>query len=210
MANAKAAAKPEAEPEEGAEAPKGGKMKLIILAAVGLLVLGGGGGAAAYFMGFFGSKDAAAVPAPAGDAAHGDGHGDAHAKADEHKQEAAAAKPAAGDDHGAAPPATSGSPVAFVELPDILVNLRSSSKRMRFLKLKVALEVKDEKMAEQVKVYTPRILDGFQVYLRALEVEEIEGSRGMQSLKEELMARINHAVTPSRITDVLFKEILVQ
>ena len=195
MANAKAA-KPEA--EDGAEAPKGGKMKLVILAVVGLLVLGGGGGAAAYFLGLFGSKAAVAVPAAADDAAHADGHGEA-----KHEEAAPAA-----DGHGA--PASPAPMIAFVELPDILVNLRSSSKRMRFLKLKVALEVKDEKMAEQVKVFTPRILDGFQVYLRALEVEEVEGSRGMQSLKEELMARINHAVAPARIADVLFKEILVQ
>jgi hypothetical protein len=32
----------------------------------------------------------------------------------------------------------------------------------------------------------------------------------MQKLKEEMLARVNIAIEPTRIRDVLFKEILVQ
>jgi flagellar FliL protein len=164
------------------EAAKGGKGKLLIIVAAAL-VLAGGGGAAAWFLGLFG------------------GHGEAAAAAH------APAQAAGHDPHAAEPEPP---PIAFVDLPDLLVNLKSTGKRPRFLKLKVALEAKDPRTAEQVKRLTPRIMDGFQLYLRALDADEIQGSNGMLTLKEELLARINQAIAPSRINDVLFKEILVQ
>lgn len=179
-----AAAKKAAEAGEG-EAKKGGGRTLVLIVAA-VLVLAGGGGAAAWFLGLFGGKSEAAAPAHGAPAA--EGHG----------------QPA--DSHGQ-PPAPQ---VAFVDLPDILVNLKSSNKRPRFLKLKVTLEVKDGRTADQVKTLTPRIMDSFQLYLRALDADEIQGSNGMLTLKEELLARINQAVAPNRINDVLLKEILVQ
>lgn len=174
--------------EEMAAAPKG-KGRLIVIALVALLVLAGGGGAAAYFLGLFGGAASAA------------------STADGANTQAAGAH--AGDTHGETPTAPAREFV-FVDMPEMLVNLRSTSQRMRFLKLKVSLEVSDERTAEQLKLLTPRIIDGFQLYLRALAVDEVEGSAGMQALKEELMARINQSVAPSRVSDVLFKEILVQ
>ena len=102
------------------------------------------------------------------------------------------------------------SAVVFVNMPDVLVNLQSESKRMRFLKLRVALETASEEAAMRIEALTPRIMDSFQMYLRALTVDEIKGSTGMQRLKEELMARINHAVAPERVDDLLVKEMLVQ
>ena len=81
---------------------------------------------------------------------------------------------------------------------------------MRFLRLRVALEVGGEKAAGNVRALTPRVLDSFQMYLRALTVEDVQGSAGMQRLKEEMIARVNLAIEPSRVRDVLFKEILVQ
>lgn len=177
-----AAGKKVEEPAEG-EAKKGGGLKLVLILLAGLVVAGGGG-AAAWFLGLFGGGKSEAAAAAQG------------------------AHPAEG--HGAATPEPAAPQVAFVDLPDILVNLKSTDKRPRFLKLKVALEVKDARTADQVKLLTPRILDGFQLYLRALTPEEIQGSNGMLTLKEELLARINQAVAPSRIADVLLKEILVQ
>ncbi len=168
-------------------ASKGGGLKLVVILAA-VLVLAGGGGAAAWFLGLFGGKSEAAAAA-----------------------NAAGPGPEAG--HGAPAETASGAAVpvpTFVDLPDLLVNLKSTNKRPRFLKLKVALEVLDQRTADHVKTLTPRIMDSFQLFLRALDAEEIQGSQGMLILKEELLARINQAVAPSRVADVLFKEILIQ
>ncbi|MCB2053994.1 MAG: flagellar basal body-associated FliL family protein [Geminicoccaceae bacterium] len=184
---------------------KGGKLKLVIFAVVGLLVLGGGGGAAAWFMGMFsgGSEGAPAdVSAEGHPTAHGE-EADGHAgQADDGHGDAKTAEHGAEGGEGAA--------VAFVDLPDILVNLQSDGQRMRFLKMRVSLETASDAVAERVSALAPRIMDSFQMYLRALTVDDVKGSVGMQQLKEELIARINHAVEPNRVDDMLIKEMLVQ
>lgn len=101
-------------------------------------------------------------------------------------------------------------PVVFVDLPDILVNLHSLGQRARFLKLKVAVEVENEAAAGEIAVLMPRVLDSFQAYLRALTVDEVSNAGSLQRLKEELTARVNLALAPIRVDDVLIKEMLVQ
>ncbi len=70
--------------------------------------------------------------------------------------------------------------------------------------------MEDQKGADGVKALMPRVLDSFQMYLRALTVEEVQGSAGMQRLKEEMTARVNLAIEPERVRDVLVREMLVQ
>jgi flagellar FliL protein len=56
----------------------------------------------------------------------------------------------------------------------------------------------------------PRIVDNFQVYLRELRLEDLQGAAGMYRLREELLNRVNAAVRPAQVKDVLFKEMIVQ
>ncbi len=193
----------EAKREE--EAGKGGgKLKLLIFALVGLLVLGGGGAGVAWFLGVFGGGDGGegAVAAEAEKEGGGEATAEAEKKSGgEREGERQGEEPGAGE---------AGEGVYFVDLPDILVNLRSSGRRMRYLKLKVVLEVKDPETAGAVRGLTPRVMDGIQLYLRSLTVEDVRGALGMEKLKEEMLARINRAIRPHRVEDVLFKEMLVQ
>jgi len=102
-------------------------------------------------------------------------------------------------------------PVAFLELPDLVVNLANpGSERVQFLRVKIALEVPDPAMISQIQPLMPRVLDAFQTYLRELRPSDLEGSAGVFRLKEELTRRINVAIEPARINAVLFKEFLVQ
>jgi flagellar FliL protein len=102
-------------------------------------------------------------------------------------------------------------PVAFLELPDVLVNLSGGTgERAQYLKVKVALEVPDEALVKQIQPLLPRIIDAFQTYLRELRPTDLEGSAGLYRLKEELTRRINLAVEPARINAVLFKELIIQ
>lgn len=113
----------------------------------------------------------------------------------------------------AARPASDGKPaVAFVEVKEMTVNLASeqSQDRQRFLKLKVALEVKDAKAAGEVQPLLPRVEDIFQVFVRELRVSDLEGSGGIHRLREELLRRVNLAVAPTRVEAVLFKEVILQ
>ena len=102
--------------------------------------------------------------------------------------------------------------VAFVDVSEMVVNLASETAgdRPRFLKLKVALEVKDPKIATDVQPLMPRVQDIFQVFVRELRASDLEGSGGIHRLREELLRRVNIAVFPSKIDAVLFKEVIVQ
>lgn len=100
--------------------------------------------------------------------------------------------------------------IVYVDLPDLLVNLKSANRSNSYLKLSIALEVKGQAQADAVKKMMPRITDSFQVYLRELRIDDLSGSAGMFRLKEELLRRVNTTIAPLRINDVLFKEMLVQ
>ena len=98
----------------------------------------------------------------------------------------------------------------YFELPQMLVNLSTSGRRTSFLKIVVSLELVNESDKVSLEESLPRIIDNFQVYLRELRVEDLRGSAGLYRLREELLFRVNAAVSPTRVTDVLFKEMLVQ
>lgn len=213
----------EAAAEDGAEAPKKKKLSgkvLVLFVALPLLLIGGGGGAA--FMLMSGGDDTAKSE----DA--GKGGSDKQAAKDdgdhgEDKQDEGHGEEGKDDGHDAAkgggedlPPEEIGrvnyaaSDLIFYELPDMIVNLNTSGSQPRFLKIRVALEFGDRKIVSKIRRDMPRIIDHFQVYLRELRREDLRGSAGMYRLKEELMIRVNQTVQPSRVRDVLFREMLVQ
>jgi flagellar FliL protein len=110
--------------------------------------------------------------------------------------------------HAEAPPPK---PPVFVEVPDLLVNLVGApGERVQYLKVKVVLEVKEEKQVEAIKPTLPRVTDIFQTYLRELRPSDLNGSAGLFRLKEELTKRVNAALAPSEVNAVLFKEIVIQ
>ena len=98
----------------------------------------------------------------------------------------------------------------FFDLPEMLVNLNSSGRRTNFLKINISLELEEESDIKNLELLMPRIVDGFQIYLRELRVDDLRGSAGMYRLREDLLRRINEVAKPIRINDILFKEMLIQ
>ncbi|MGE0230623.1 MAG: flagellar basal body-associated FliL family protein [Flavobacteriaceae bacterium] len=98
----------------------------------------------------------------------------------------------------------------YFDLPDLVVNLSALDDRAQYLKLRVTLETHDKRSLSALEPAMPKVLDAFQVYLRELRVTDIEGSAGLQRLKEELLRRINIAIHPAKVDAVLFREIIVQ
>ena len=158
-------------------------MKLIIMIVVPVLILVGGG-AGAYFMGVFSDEEVEAS-------------GEAMA-------EEVAPEPEEME------PPVMPTNVVFVDLPDLLLNLNVTGKRLRFLKVVTSLEVSSEEMAEIVRQMTPRILDNLHLYFRSVAPEELAGPDGVYRIKEDLLVRINDTIQPASVRDVLVKEMLVQ
>lgn len=179
----------------------GGKKKLLLMVVLPILLILGGA-AAAYFTGL-------ADPLLAmisGEAAPGEetAEGAEGAPAD------ANAKPA----DGAAPADAAADPTGvgavFYEMPEMLVNINTAGRTRNFLKIKVSLELASEQDIARIDNVLPRIVDNFQVYLRELRLEDLQGAAGMYRLREELLNRVNAAVRPSQVKDVLFKDMIVQ
>ena len=110
--------------------------------------------------------------------------------------------------HAEAPPPK---PPVYVEVPELLVNLVGlPGERVQYLKVRVMLEVKEEKQVEAIKPALPRVTDIFQTYMRELRSSDLNGSAGLFRLKEEMTRRVNAAVSPNQVSAVLFKEIVIQ
>lgn len=174
--------------EEG-EKPKGklagllGNKKALIGAAGALLLVGGGAGGWFFLKG----KPKADQPVVA----------------------------AAGDASRAPAPTAGGpkKPSAFVDLPEMTVNLApggGQQDRQQFLRMKIALEVGEQKIVTEIQPMLPRVLDTFQVFMRELRPQDLEGSAGLYRLKEEMTRRVNVAVYPAKVDAILFKELMVQ
>lgn len=101
--------------------------------------------------------------------------------------------------------------ITYYALPEMLVNIENSSgKRKPYLRLAVKLELHDKDDVKTLDKIKPRIIDSFQVYLRELRVEDLEGSAGAQRLKEELLRRVNAIAAPIKVSDVLFQTFVIQ
>ncbi|GEP08355.1 flagellar basal body-associated protein FliL [Methylobacterium gnaphalii] len=172
------------ESEEGAAAAPKSKKKLVIIAAAAVLLIGGGAG------GYFMMKK----PAAAAQGEQADAHG---------------APAAEGGGHGAGGPKMG---VAFLEVRDLVVNLTPEPGQQKggYLKLKVALELKNGLVEQEVKPLLPRVEDTFQTYMRELRASDIAGSAGLYRLREELLRRVNVAIHPAKAEAVLFKDVVVQ
>lgn len=152
----------------------------LIIMIVVPVLLLGGGGAGAYFMGVFSGEEAG----------------------DETMAEEVPVEEMV--------PPVMPTDIVFVDLPDLLLNLNVTGKRLRFLKVATSLEVASEEMAEIVRQMTPRIMDNLHLYFRSVAPEELAGPDGVYRIKEDLLVRVNDTIQPAVIRDVLVKEMLVQ
>lgn len=100
--------------------------------------------------------------------------------------------------------------VVYYDLPEMVVNLETGSKKKTFLKIQLTLELDEGEDLSLLDRVLPRVIDQFHVYLRELRADDLHGSAGIYRLKEELLRRVSAAASPVEIRDVLFKEMLIQ
>ncbi|MES2608250.1 MAG: flagellar basal body-associated FliL family protein [Pseudomonadota bacterium] len=100
--------------------------------------------------------------------------------------------------------------ITFLQLPDVIVNLKATSSRPGTLKASFIVELVKAKDKETVNHLKPLIIDQFQTYLRELEVSDVQGSVGLERVRQGLKNRIINLVSPIQIRQVLIKEFLIQ
>lgn len=184
------------EDEDGEGAPKKSKKKLllfIVLPAV-ILLLGGVAGAI-LFLGGGKDKDVAVDehgnPVEVADTGHGAKKGDHGAAKDGHEAEGSDAP-------------------LFYKLPSIIANISGEKPGDQLLlAVDMQLEIPDEETRHKLDELLPRVIDRYQSFLSELRVEDIKGSAGNYRLRLELLRRVNLAVQPAHVNDVLIEKLVV-
>lgn len=171
------------EPAEGTPqpaAPADKRKKLILGGAGAVLLLAAGGGG---WMAFGGSGDKTeeeATAEPEGD----------HASAEEGE----------GGEGGE----------SFLDVPPMVVNLRSDDGAARFLKVHFMLVPGPKSSAESLKAKLPLLMDRYQPFLRELRPEDLAGSAAVFRVKEELLVRATEALGADQVKDVLIQDLIQQ
>ena len=164
--------------------PKAAKRKMIVIAGAAAALLIGGGGGAYAFLG---------------------GSGKAEAKAGHEGGETAASTDEEG---GGAHAEESGA--EFVDVPAMVVNLRSADGGARFIKLHFMLVPGPKGDPETLKEKLPLLLDAYQPFLRELRPEDLAGSAAVFRIKEEMLLRATDTLGAGQVKDVLIQDLIQQ
>lgn len=97
----------------------------------------------------------------------------------------------------------------YHSIQDILVNLDTGGRGIILLRITVSLELESEEDRTSIEQLMPAIMNDFQVYLRSLRPDDLEGTKGLTRIQEELLVRINQSITPFRIRRILFEDFLI-
>jgi flagellar FliL protein len=98
---------------------------------------------------------------------------------------------------------------AFVDVPPMVVNLRSPDGATRFLKLHFVL-VPGKKTSEELTAELPLLLDAYQPFLRELRPEDLAGSAAVFRIKEEMLRRSAERLGPGAVKDILIQDLVQQ
>lgn len=99
----------------------------------------------------------------------------------------------------------------FYELPEVVVNLNTPANQpQNKLTVQISLEIEKQIDVALIESIMPKIIDNFQVYLRELRIDDLQGATGLYKLREELLFRINDAASPASITNIMFTKMLVE
>lgn len=97
-----------------------------------------------------------------------------------------------------------------VDVPPLLVNLRSPDNAPHFLKVHVMLVPGPKSSADTLKKEVPVLLDAYQPFLRELRPEDLSGSAAVFRIKEQLLVRAHETLGEGHVKDVLVQDLIQQ
>lgn len=180
---------PEEAGEESGGEKKKSSLKLIIIIVAALVVLGGGG--------FFGWQFFMADDKPAKETAEGE-------KAGGEKEGEKAGKEGEEAKKGPTVPGT------VLDMEPFIVNLADPAGK-RYLKLKIAVDAKDEKLKQEILARIPQIRDSILLLLTSKSYADIAPVAGKIRLRNEILKIMNRSLMGvGSVHGVYFTEFVVQ
>jgi flagellar FliL protein len=108
-------------------------------------------------------------------------------------------------------------PPIYVGLDAFTVNLVPEGGD-QFLQVVISVEVSDQQVGEQIKVYTPKLRNDLTVLLSSKKASELMSKEGKEALAQEIRTQINEIIDPAGkgksrdqpIQEVLFTSFIIQ
>ncbi len=98
----------------------------------------------------------------------------------------------------------------LVNLEDIVVTLVSNSKKPRYLRINVNLEVPNAVVAEVVSSRLPQLRDMVIMTVSDMTPEQISTPEGKRGLRDEIFRRIDEKMPAGTLMNVYFSDLVVQ
>lgn len=103
-----------------------------------------------------------------------------------------------------------GGELPLVDVPALIVNMRTSGGQPRYLRIRFMIEARSAAKVEPLKARLPAIIDSYQPFLRELRPEDLTGSAAVFRIKEELLVRATATVGGGMVKDVLIQDLVQQ
>ncbi len=98
----------------------------------------------------------------------------------------------------------------MVGLEDIIVTLAGDSRRPRYLRININLEVKDKLTAEAVRVRLAEMRDVVIMTLSEKSVEDLSKPGGKMNLRAEIFRRLDESISGGKLMNVYFSDLVIQ
>jgi len=94
-------------------------------------------------------------------------------------------------------------------LDTFIVNLADKGGK-RYLRMTIDLELDNEELESEVKKRLPQVRDSILTILPTKRFDDISSAKGKTALRDQMLERINGLLARGQITNIYFKEFVVQ
>jgi len=94
-------------------------------------------------------------------------------------------------------------------LDTFIVNLADKGGK-RYLRMTIDLELDNEELESEVEKRLPQVRDSILTVLPTKRFDDISSAKGKTALRDQMLERINGLLARGRVTNIYFKEFVVQ
>ena len=94
-------------------------------------------------------------------------------------------------------------------LDTFIVNLADKGGK-RYLRMTIDLELDSEEIESEVKKRLPQVRDSILTILPTKRFDDISSAKGKTALRDQMLERINGLMARGKVTNIYFKEFVVQ